>query len=86
MLLFDFYTVNVQSLDLFSLTNISNFSLAELDLINKTMILAQDVGSFSDIDIIEDIRAAWQEFVETGRIWAMLIGIFLGYAFRSFLP
>jgi hypothetical protein len=84
MVLFDLYTLNIQPIDIFSLTDISNFSVVEL--IDETIILAQNVGAFQDIDIIQDIMDAWETFVKTGRIWAMLIGLFLGYTFRSFLP
>lgn len=34
-------------------------------------------------DILADIQNAWSNFVKTGQIWALLIGIFFGYLFRS---
>ena len=34
-------------------------------------------------DILADIQNAWSNFVKTGQIWALLIGIFFGYIFRS---
>ena len=37
-----------------------------------------------DPDIIGQMTDAWNNFVETGQVWAMLIGIFLGYVFASF--
>lgn len=37
-----------------------------------------------DPDIIGQITTAWQNFVESGQVWAMLIGIFFGYVFASF--
>ncbi len=36
------------------------------------------------IDIIADITSAWKTFVETGQVWAMIIGVFFGYVFASF--
>jgi hypothetical protein len=84
MLLLGFFTPNIPSTDIFSLTHITNFSSA--DLISQTMIFAQDAGKLSQVDIIKDITNAWENFIETGQVWALLIGMFLGYAFRSFLP
>jgi len=37
-----------------------------------------------DPDIIGQMTDAWNNFVETGQVWAMLIGIFLGYLFANF--
>ena len=37
-----------------------------------------------DPDIIGQITTAWQNFVESGQVWAMLIGMFFGYVFASF--
>ena len=45
------------------------------------LVLAQDV---KNPDVIGQMVSAWNNFVKTGQIWAMLIGIALGYMFRSF--
>lgn len=37
-----------------------------------------------DPDIIGQITNAWNNFVESGQVWAMVIGLFLGYTFASF--
>jgi hypothetical protein len=66
-------------LDTLSIYHLSSLSVN--DLINGTMILAQRI---EDPDILGQIQNAWNNFVETGQIWAMLIGIFFGYMFRSF--
>jgi len=47
----------------------------------RSDLLAQMI---EDPDIIGQMTDAWNNFVETGQIWAMLIGIFLGYVFASF--
>ncbi len=36
-----------------------------------------------DQDILGDIVKGWNAFVSSGQIWALLIGIVLGYLFRS---
>lgn len=67
-----------------SITTINHIPhLSINDLIDGTMILAQKV---EDPNVIGQMQKAWQEFVKTGRLWSMLIGVFLGYVFRSFLP
>jgi hypothetical protein len=49
-------------------------------LTTKTTILAQD---FKDINVIGQMQSNWSHFVQTGQIWALLIGICVGYALRS---
>ncbi|MGL5196822.1 MAG: hypothetical protein ACRC8Y_24795 [Chroococcales cyanobacterium] len=47
----------------------------------QAIVLAQQV---SDPDIMGRITDAWNNFVETGQIWALIIGMVLGYLFRGF--
>jgi hypothetical protein len=47
----------------------------------QAIVLAQQV---SDPDIMGRIKNAWDNFVETGQIWALIIGMVLGYLFRGF--
>ena len=51
------------------------------DFILNNLWFAQVV---EDPDIIGQMTDAWKNFVESGQIWAMLIGIFFGYIFASF--
>jgi hypothetical protein len=50
------------------------------ELPQNTVILAQMV---EDPDVLGQMQKAWNNFVETGQVWALLIGIFIGYMFRS---
>ena len=43
-------------------------------------VLAQEVN---DPDLLGNIGSAWNKFIKTGQVWALLIGIALGYIFRS---
>jgi predicted GNAT family acetyltransferase len=45
------------------------------------LVLAQDV---SNVNILNDMQKAWGNFVQTGQIWALLIGIAIGYFLRGF--
>jgi hypothetical protein len=45
------------------------------------IVLAQDA---SDANVLSQMSSAWNNFVKTGQIWALLIGLVLGYLFRGF--
>ena len=34
-------------------------------------------------DVMGDLGKGWNKFVSTGQIWALMIGIIVGYLFRS---
>lgn len=43
-------------------------------------VLAQQV---SETSVFTDVQKFWNNFVQTGQIWAMLVGIVIGYAIRN---
>lgn len=46
------------------------------------VVLAQSV---EDPDVLGDMQKAFSTFVETGQMWALLIGLFVGYGFKSLI-
>jgi hypothetical protein len=40
-------------------------------------------GYVKDANVLGQIQNYWNNFVKTGQIWAMLIGIILGYMFKG---
>lgn len=48
----------------------------------NTTILAQVI---EDPKILDQLRDSWNNFIESGQVWALLVGFFLGYLFRTFL-
>ncbi|MDP5018697.1 MAG: hypothetical protein NWQ43_15585 [Dolichospermum sp.] len=40
-------------------------------------------GQVTETDVVGQMQAAWNNFVKTGQIWALLIGVVLGYMFKS---
>lgn len=36
-----------------------------------------------DQSVLEDIGSGWSSFVESGQVWALIIGIVIGYFLRS---
>ena len=51
-------------------------------LIPITPILAQAI---EDPDILGQMQDAWYNFIESGQVWALLIGMFVGYMFKGFI-
>jgi hypothetical protein len=45
------------------------------------LVLAQQV---SDQDVLGQMAKAWNNFIKTGQVWALLIGVVIGYIFRGF--
>lgn len=50
-------------------------------LMPVSQLLAQQI---EDPDIIGQIEDAWYNFIDSGQVWALLIGVFLGYTFKGF--
>lgn len=49
---------------------------------NNTVVIAQSV---EDPEVLKQIEDGWNNFIESGQVWALLIGLFLGYLFRTFI-
>ncbi|MEH1780215.1 hypothetical protein [Nostoc sp.] len=42
--------------------------------------LAQTI---TDPNVLGQIEKAWNHFIQTGQVWALLIGLFIGYIIRN---
>jgi hypothetical protein len=40
-------------------------------------------GLVKETDVVGQMQGAWNQFVKSGQIWAMLIGLIIGYMFKS---
>jgi|GEM_PF-2091121 len=47
------------------------------------IVFAQEVR---DPDVLGQMQKALQTFIESGQVWALIIGLVLGFGFRSMLP
>ncbi|MBD2384569.1 hypothetical protein [Cylindrospermum sp. FACHB-282] len=47
--------------------------------VNAT-VLAQNI---TDPDLLGQIQRSWAHFIQTGQVWALLIGLVIGYMFRG---
>ena len=50
-------------------------------LLPASSLLAQQI---EDPDILGQIQDAWWNFIDSGQVWALLIGMFFGYIFKGF--
>ena len=57
------------------------FELHHNYLLPVTSLLAQSV---EDPDILGQIQDAWYNFIDSGQVWALLMGTFFGYTFKGF--
>ena len=50
-------------------------------LLPVSSLLAQQI---EDPDILGQMQDAWYNFIDSGQVWALLIGVFFGYIFKGF--
>ena len=50
-------------------------------LLPVSSLLAQQI---EDPDILGEMQDAWYNFIDSGQVWALLIGAFFGYTFKGF--
>ena len=58
----------------------SNTVNAQSTIAVNLTVLAQNV---SDPDVLGQMQKAFNNFVETGQVWALLIGLVVGYLIRN---
>ena len=55
-----------------------------LDFYHHSLLtIATLAQAIEDPDIIGQMQAAWDNFIESGQVWALVIGVFFGYLFKS---
>ncbi len=65
------------------INNVSNFcDLFRPELFCSWQIFAQQV----DVDLWADVQKAWSNFIECGQLWALLVGLVIGWMVKSILP
>ena len=56
-----------------------NFNIVDLHSHINMDLLAQQFKQ----DVMGDVGKGWDSFVKSGQIWALIIGVVVGYLFRS---
>jgi hypothetical protein len=68
----------ISVLDAHTWTNLGDVLLREL--VSNTTFLAQN---FRQYDVLGDMQKAFDNFIQSGQVWALLIGVFFGYLIKS---
>ena len=61
------------------------FSLLPHDLTDSITFLGQNAAELKKVDIIADVQKSFKNFVESGQVWALGIGLVLGWLAHSFV-
>ncbi|MCL2932255.1 MAG: hypothetical protein MGG11_08245 [Trichodesmium sp. MAG_R03] len=78
-----FDNIITTKLDLNLINNYSNLlDLLGVKVLYNWQIFAQQL----DIDLWLDIQKAWNNFIECGQGWALLVGLIIGWMVKSILP
>jgi hypothetical protein len=59
------------------------FSLSSGQFAFDGTVLAQTIR---DPNVIGQMQKAFKNFIESGQVWALIIGFVFGYGFKSLLP
>ena len=69
-----------------------SFHLSAINLPSNLHLNIADLHSYIDMDLLAqqfnqdvmgDLGKGWNNFVKSGQIWALMIGVVVGYLFRS---
>ncbi|NEQ37136.1 MAG: hypothetical protein F6K40_13020 [Okeania sp. SIO3I5] len=65
------------------MNNYSDFlNLLEVKVLYSWQIFAQQL----DVDLWADVQEAWSNFIECGQVWALLVGLIIGWMVKSMFP
>ncbi|MFB6276011.1 MAG: hypothetical protein ABEI32_07685 [Halothece sp.] len=64
------------------MVNFSPNSAISFSQYDNTVVVGQVV---EDPEVLQQIQDAWKYFIDSGQVWALVIGLFLGYLFRTFI-
>ena len=82
MLIADNLTICAQLIDYLPIEQMSHF--VNEQLIPAITVLAQKYQDIEDIDVIAQMQDAYNNFIQSGQVWALGIGVVIGYIFRAF--
>jgi hypothetical protein len=68
----------IQGFDMLSLQDVLSFNGFSHSLLAGSIWIAQ----IKD-DLFNNVGASWSNFIQSGQVWALVIGFVLGYLFRS---
>ena len=74
-------TITQEFLSFDSSPSSERFFLSQEQLPQREILIATQ---WQEIDVLQDMQDAWNHFIDSGQVWALLIGLVIGYMFRSF--
>jgi hypothetical protein len=66
-----------------SLSQFCDYSLHQA--LEGANLLAQSASTLKSIDIMADFQKAFKNFIESGQVWALSIGLVIGWVLHSFI-
>ncbi|MCE2720224.1 MAG: hypothetical protein ACK57R_06920 [Dolichospermum sp.] len=63
--------------------NLNDLLLPFIGNLHQHITLLANYSNIKDPDILEQMRLGWNHFVTTGQVWALFIGVVVGYLFKS---
>jgi hypothetical protein len=69
----------LQSVDALSLQGSPFLNLDHYPLLSGSIWIAQ---AYKD-DLLTNVSQAWNNFIQSGQVWALMIGFVVGYLFRG---
>jgi len=79
----DMSTLSLSGVD--TLFDHQSVSLLGHQFSDLTTLLAQNMGEMKKIDIIGDFQKSFQNFIKTGQVWALGIGLVIGWLLKGFI-
>lgn len=69
----------LQSVDALSLQGSPLLNLGHYPLLSGSIWIAQ---AYKD-DLLANVSQSWNNFIQSGQVWALMIGFVVGYLFRG---
>ena len=79
----DMSTLSLSGVD--TLFDHHSVSLLGHQFSDLTTLLAQNLGEMKKIDILGDFQKSFQNFIKTGQVWALGIGLVIGWLLKGFV-
>lgn len=79
----DISTLSLSGVD--TLFDHHSISLLGHQFSDLTTLLAQSAADMKKIDILGDFQKSFQNFIKTGQVWALGIGLVIGWLLKGFL-
>lgn len=79
----DISTLSLSGVD--TLFDHQSVSLLGHQFSDLTTLLAQNMGEMKKIDILGDFQKSFQNFIKTGQVWALGIGLVIGWLLKGFI-